>query len=97
MLRPVFYYRTHAFPFPIKPSEIPVNRPKPSKGYNPSTNPTKRTQIAPFQLSAPFGHLRSDRHPQPYSTQNTPFFNIFLTAFWQTLVFSETNFPILQD
>ena len=27
--------------FPVKPSEIPVNRPSPSKWYNPSTNQSK--------------------------------------------------------
>ena len=57
MLRPVFYYRTNAFPFPVKPSEIPVFRTSPSKGYNPSTEPQKALKSARFQLSAPLGHL----------------------------------------
>ena len=54
-------------------------------------------QIAPFQLSACATHLRSDRHSRSHSTQNTPFFNIFLTAFPLPLVISETKSAILQD
>ena len=43
--------------FPVKPSEIPVNRTKPPKGYNPSTNTRKALKSARFELSAPLGHL----------------------------------------
>ena len=93
--KPSVRYRPHST-FPVKPSETPVFRTSPSKGQS-LNQPIKRPQIAPFQLSAHFGHLHHDRHSRSNSAQNTPFFNIFLTAFWQTLGISETNSPILQD
>ena len=34
--------------FPVKPSEIPVNRLSPSKGYNPSTEPNQALKSARF-------------------------------------------------
>ena len=86
--------------FPVKPSEIPIFRTSPSNGYNPSTEPTKALKSARF--SCPLTSDICDLLPTytltcSHSAQNTPFFNIFLTAFRLPLGISETNFPILQD
>ena len=94
--RPSVRYR-HLSTLPVKPSEIPVNRLSPSKGYNPSTEPQKALKSARF-AGALLGHL----HPTctltcSHSAQNTPFFNIFLTAFLIPLGISETKNAILQD
>lgn len=75
--------------FPIKPSETPIFRTSPSKGYNPSTEPQNALKIAPFQLSAPFGHLPTctqlrpslvpDLHPDLHpSCPKYPVFQHFL-------------------
>ena len=54
--RPSVRYR-HLSTFPVKPSEIPVFRTSPSKGYNPSTEPQKALKSPRFELPAPLGHL----------------------------------------
>ena len=51
------HHSTFLSTFPVKPSEIPVNRTKPPKGYNPSTNTRKALKSPRFELSAPLGHL----------------------------------------
>ena len=53
--KPPVRYR-HLSTFPVKPSEIPVNRLSPSKVYNPSTEPRKALKSPRF-AGALLGHL----------------------------------------
>ena len=82
--------------FPVKPSEIPIFRTSPSKGYNPSTEPQNALKSPRF-ASALLGHLHPTRTLTcSHSAQNTPFFNIFLHTKSVFPVISETNSTIFQ-
>lgn len=77
--KPSVRHRPHSA-FPINHAKTPVNRPSPSKGYNPLHQPPIRPQIAPFHFG-PFQFISAYVQPtHRLFRPKTPLFQSFLGA-----------------